>query len=141
VQGKGSDLLQGVWTQDSVKNSGSMLSYTSHKFKISCDSFYVDLTTYSKVNYYADSCFKNGVWKEYAKGVYIQRADSIFLEGTYTKSNYKQKLGGCYQVGRYIKSFRIKEAMPGKLLLESTDNQRELSLSLSEKITCIPKEL
>jgi len=118
-----------------------LLSYTKHKFKITCDSFYVDLTTYSKVNYYADSCFQNGIWKEYAKGVYIVREDTVFLDGTYTKADYKQKISGCYHVGRYIKSFKIKKSGDDGLLLESTDNQRELSLMLREKITCVPKEL
>jgi len=118
-----------------------LLSYTKHKFKITCDSFYVDLTTYSKVNYYADSCFQNGIWKEYAKGVYIVREDTVFLDGTYTKADYKQKISGCYHVGRYIKSFKIKKSGDDRLLLESTDNQRELSLMLREKITCVPKEL
>ena len=141
VQGQGSALLQGIWIQDSVRNEEELLAFTKHRFKISCDSFYVDLTTYSKVNYYSDSCFQQGIWKEYAKGVYIVRSDSIFLDGTYTKANYKQKLGGCYHVGRYIKSFKIKEALPGSLLLESVDNQRELRLKLESEIVCIPKEL
>lgn len=141
VQGKGSDFMQGVWVQDSVRDAEKLLSNTHHRFKITCDSFYVDLTTYSKVNYYADSCFQNGIWKEYAKGVYLVRSDSLFFEGTYTKANYKQKLSGCYQIGRYIKSFKIKKASSDKLLLESTNNQRELSLTLNEKITCAPREL
>ncbi len=141
VQGKGSDFMQGVWVQDSVRDAEKLLNNTHHQFKITCDSFYVDLTTYSKVNYYADSCFQNGIWKEYAKGVYLVRSDSVFFEGTYTKANYKQKLSGCYQIGRYIKSFKIKKASSDKLLLESTNNQRELSLTLNEKITCAPREL
>ena len=141
VQGEGSAMLQGIWAQDTTKFAEPMLSHTSHKFKITCDSFYVDLTTYSKVNYYADSCFQNGIWKEYAKGVYVMRNDSIFLEGTYTYANYKQKLSGCYHIGRYIKSFKLKKASSDTLMLESTDNQRELALKLSERITCVPKEL
>lgn len=141
VQGEGSDLLQGVWTQNPVPRSDQLLSHTSHKFKITCDSFYVDLTTYSKVNYYSDSCFQNGVWKEYAKGVYVMRSDSIFFEGTYTHANYKQKLSGCYHIGRYIKSFKLKKASADSLLLESVDNQRELTLKLTEKIICVPQEL
>ena len=67
VQGKGETFLLGVWSQDSIANSEQLLTYTKHHFKISCDSFYVDLTTYSKVNYYEDSCFNNGIWKEHAK--------------------------------------------------------------------------
>ncbi len=118
VQGKGEAFLQGVWNQDSIPHAGKLLNYTQHKFKFTCDSFYVDLTTHSKVNYYPDSCFNNGVWKEYAKGVYEVRNDSLILEGTYTKANYKQKISGCYQIGRYIKSFYIKSFEPNKLFLQ-----------------------
>lgn len=141
VQGEGLEILQGVWNQDSIVNANKLLNYTQHKFKFTCDSFYVDLTTHSKVNYYSDSCFNNGIWKEYAKGVYIVKSDTLFLLGTYTKANYKQKLSGCYQIGQYIKSFKIKLAEPDKLLFESMDNQGELSLALKEKIICIPQEL
>lgn len=141
VQGAGSAMLQGVWKQDSVVNSDKLLNFTKHDFKFSCDSFYVNLTTYSKVNYYSDSCFNNGVWPEYAKGVYEVRNDSLFLLGTYTKANYKQKLSGCYQIGQYIKSFKILMADSAIIELESTDNQRLIVLALKEKIVCIPREL
>lgn len=141
VQGKGEAFLQGVWNQDSIANAEKLLNYTQHKFKFTCDSFYVDLTTHSKVNYYPDSCFNNGVWKEFAKGVYEVRNDSLILEGTYTKANYKQKISGCYNIGRYIKSFYIKSFEPNKLLLQSASDQRECSLVLKEKIICKQKEL
>lgn len=141
VQGKGEAFLQGVWNQDSIPNAGKLLSYTQHKFKFTCDSFYVDLTTHSKVNYYPDSCFNNGTWKEFAKGVYEVRNDSLILEGTYTKANYKQKISGCYQIGRYIKSFYIKSFEPTKLMLQSASDQRECNLVLKEKVICEPKEL
>ncbi len=141
VQGKGEAFLQGVWNQDSVANADKLLNYTQHKFKFTCDSFYVDLTTHSKVNYYTDSCFNNGVWKEYAKGVYGVRGDSLILSGTYTKANYKQKVSGCYQIGRYEKSFYIKSSSPDQLNLESLGNQRECNLVLKEKIICEPKSL
>ncbi|TDQ09344.1 fumarate hydratase [Pedobacter metabolipauper] len=141
VQGEGSAFLQGVWNQDRVLNAGNLLSYTQHKFKFTCDSFYVDLTTHSKVNYYADSCFNKGVWKEHAKGVYEVRSDSLFLEGTYTKENYKQKISGCYQIGQYIKSFKVKRGDSASLFLESTDNQRSIDLVLKEKVVCKPMQL
>jgi hypothetical protein len=141
VQGEGSPILQGIWNQDSILNADQLLNYTQYKFKFTCDSFYVDLVTNSKVNYYADSCFNNGVWKEYAKGVYQVRADSVFLTGTFTKSNYKQKISGCYQIGQYIKTFKIKLADTSRLLLEGTDNQREVDLKLVEKIICTPQSL
>lgn len=141
IQGEGSPIMQGVWNQDTIPNSEKLLNYTAHRFKFSCDSFYVDLTTHSTVNYYADSCFNNGIWKEYAKGVYQVRSDSLFLEGTYTKANYKQKVSGCYQIGQYIKSFKIQSAKKNQLLLESNDNQRILNLTLKEEFVCVPKEL
>lgn len=141
VQGKGEAFLQGVWNQDSIAHKEQLLNYTQHKFKFTCDSFYVDLTTYSKVNYYADSCFNNGVWKEYAKGVYEVRNDSLILEGTYTKANYKQKVTGCYQIGRYVRSFFVKSFEPNKLSLVNASDQRECNLVLKEKIVCEPKSL
>jgi hypothetical protein len=141
VQGKGETILQGVWNQDSVANSDKLLTFTKHHFKISCDSFYVDLTTISKVNYYSDSCFNKGVWKEYAKGTYAVKGDTLVLNGTFTKSNYKQKVSGCYRTGRYLSNFKIKSSGANSLVLESLNDQRECVLVLKEKITCVPKEL
>lgn len=141
VQGKGEAFLQGVWSQDSIANADQLLSYTQHKFKFTCDSFYVDLTTHSKVNYYADSCYNNGVWKEYAKGVYVVRNDSLFMEGDYTKSNYKQKVSGCFHTGRYIKSFYVKSTSPKLIQMESASDQRDVNLVLKARIICEQKPL
>ncbi len=141
VQGKGEALLQGVWNQDSVANAKQLMNYTQHRFKISCDSFYVDLTTHSKVNYYEDSCYNNGVWKEYAKGTYVVKGDTLILTGTFTKANYKQKVSGCYRNGRYLSNFKIKSSSTNSLVLESLNDHTECALVLKEKITCVPKEL
>lgn len=141
IQGKGEVFLQGVWNQDSVANSDQLLNYTKHHFKISCDSFYVDLTTFSKANYYSDSCFNNGIWKEYAKGTYFVKGDTLMLTGTFTKSNYKQKVSGCYRSGQYLNNFIIKSWSNNQLVLENLNDQRECKLMLKQKITCTPKEL
>lgn len=141
IQGRGSEAFQGVWSQDSIENESKLLTYTKHDFRITCDSFYVNLVTHSKANYYSDSCFNNGIWKEYAKGVYAVRNDSLFLLGTYTKENYKQKISGCYQIGQYIKSFKILKMEKQKIVMESSDNQRIINLFLKERITCVPKSL
>lgn len=141
VQGNGEAMLQGIWNQDSIANAGQLLNYTQHKFKFSCDSFYVDLTTYSKVNYYEESCFNKGVWKEYAKGTYIVKGDTLFLKGTFTKANYKQKVSGCYRNGQYLNNFKIKSAGTTNLVLEGLNDQKECSLVLKEKINCVPKQL
>lgn len=141
VQGKGEALLQGEWNQDSIANADQLLNYTQHHFKITCDSFYVDLTTYSKVNYYEDSCFNKGVWKEHAKGTYVVKGDTLILTGTFTKANYKQKVSGCYRNGRYLSNFKIKSSNSANLVLESLNDHKECTLVLKEKITCVPKEL
>lgn len=141
MQGNGEVFLQGVWNQDSIANADKLMNYSEHKIKFTCDSFYVDLTTHSKVNYYEDPCYNNGVWKEYAKGVYEVRKDSLFLQGTYTKSNYKQKVSGCYTVGIYRKSFIVKSSDASHLFLQSLSDQREVNLVLKQKITCVPQEL
>jgi len=141
VQGNGETFLQGVWNQDSIANSSTLMNYTQHHLKFTCDSFYVDMTTHSKVNYYEDPCYNNGVWKEYAKGVYEVRKDSLFLLGTYTKSNYKQKVSGCYTIGIYRKSFLIKSSDTNHLSLQSLSDQRDVNLVLKQKITCVPQQL
>ena len=141
VQGNGETVLQGIWNQDSVANAKQLMNYTEHKFKFSCDSFYVDLTTHSKVNYYEEACFNKGIWKEYAKGTYTVSGDTLFLRGTFTKANYKQKVSGCYRNGQYISNFKIKSTTENNLLLESLNDQKECLLILKEKINCVPKEL
>ena len=141
IQGKGEAILQGEWNQDSVANASNLLSYTQYHFKITCDSFYVDLTTHSKVNYYEESCFNGGIWKEYAKGTYAINADTLILTGTFTKENYKQKVSGCYRDGQYLTSFKIKSTSSNQLSLESLNDQRECILNLKRRVVCVQKEL
>lgn len=141
IQGKGEAFMQGVWNQDSVAFSNKLSNYTQHHFKITCDSIYIDLVTHSKLNLYEDSCYNNGVWKEYAKGVYAVKGDTLFVGATFTHANYKQKISGCYRIGRYDKNFLIKKKSANTLVLESLSDQREITLSLKEKVTCVQKEL
>lgn len=141
VQGKGEIFMQGIWDQEPRADISNRLNFTQHHLKITCDSFYLDLTTFAKVNYYADSCFNQGIWKEYAKGTYRVSKDTVLLNGTFTKANYKQKVSGCYRIGRYMGRFKIVEQSEGKLKLESLDDQQEINLTLKQKLICIPKEL
>ncbi len=141
VQGKGEAFIQGIWTQDSVANSEKLQAYTMHQFKFTCDSFYVDLTTHAKVNYYEEACFNSGHWKEYAKGVYQVRNDTLFLVGDFTKSNYKQKVSGCYRSGRYITNLKVKTWSANQIQLENLGDHAEMNLTLKENIICVPKAL
>jgi len=141
VQGKGEDFMQGVWNEDLVAYSEKLSNYTQHHFKFTCDSVYIDMITHSKVNFYEDSCYHNGIWKEYAKGVYVVKGDTLFIGATFTHANYKQKISGCYRIGRYEKNFLINKKSADTLLLESLNDQREIKLTLKDKLTCVPKEL
>jgi len=141
IQGKGEAFMQGVWNEDSVAFSSKLSNYTQHHFKITCDSIYINLLTHSKVNFYEDSCYNKGIWKEYAKGVYAVRGDTLFIGATFTHANYKQKISGCYRIGRYDKNFLIKRKSPDTLVLEGLSDQREIKLSLKEKVNCVQKEL
>ena len=139
MQGEGEPLLQGVWEQDSVQYQDKLLEFTQHKFTFTCDSFYATLVTRSKVNQYPDSCFNGGTWSEYAKGTYVFRNDTLYILGTFTHANFKQKLSGCYRIGQYKPVFLLKEHKADKMILQ--DQHINLTLNLKQKITCDPKPL
>ena len=141
LQGKGADFLQGEWMEDSVRYRDDLLQYTTHQFKFTCDSFYVTLETKAKSNYYPDSCFNNGQWTEYAKGLYAVRGDSVIISGTFTKSNFKQKISGCYRIGQYLETFVIKDRAPESLSLESVRQHRPIQLTQKRRTTCIQKPI
>jgi len=140
-QGRGASFLQGVWEEEPVAYRDSLLQYTSHKVKFTCDSFYVTLETSARANYYEDSCFNKGKWKEYAKGVYVVRNDTLYMVGTFTKANYKQKLSGCYRIGQYLPVFLIKSTSPEQIELQGLQQHISVTLKLKEKINCVPQPL
>mgnify|MGYP003577761205 CR=1 FL=1 len=141
VQGPGADFLQGEWAQDSVLHRDSLLQYTRHRIKFSCDSFYLSLETTSKVNIYPDSCYNNGVWNEYVKGTYQTSGDTLSLYGTFTKSNYKQKISGCYRIGTYKPVFIITKSTSTQLELQGLESHLPVTLNLRERTPCVQKPL
>lgn len=141
IQGPGSAILQGVWEEEPAKFRDSLLQYTQHRFKFTCDSFYASLTTASKVNYYEDSCYHDGTWKEYAKGNYIVQNDTLYIIGTFTKEDFRQKLSGCYRIGQYLPVFLIRKAGKEKIELLNLQQFVPVTLKLKEKITCNPQPL
>lgn len=140
-QGVGSSCVQGEWEEIPPAYQPELLQYTQHQFKFSCDSFYVNLTTHAKTNIYTDSCFNQGVWKEYAKGTYETRGDTLYLSGTFTKANGKQKISGCYRIGQYVHTLIIQKNTQNTLLLKSLSQQIPLSLRLNKAVVCKPKPL
>ena len=141
MQGKGSNDLQGLWEEESVAYQNERLQYSKHQFRFSCDSVYVTIQTFAKVNNYPDSCFNNGNWKEYAKGVYETKNDTLLITATFTKPNFKQKISGCYRIGQYLPAFVIKKSSGDALQLEGLLDHLPLNLKLKEKTLCIQKPL
>lgn len=140
-QGKGTEFLQGIWEEEPVYYMDSLIQYTRHSFRFTCDSVYVTLETTAKANYYPDSCFNKGKWNEYAKGNYAIKDDTLFILSTFTKANYKQKLSGCYRIGQYLPKFVIKERGQNKLVLHGSQQHIPVTLKLKERIKCVPKPL
>ncbi len=139
IQGRGAESLQGVWEQDSI--SSEIENYTKHKFRFSCDSFYVELQVNNRINYFTDTCSTNGKRVEFAKGIYALKGDSLFLSGTYTKENYKQKISGCYNIGSYKHNFLITESANGRMSMRDLSNNQECIFKQTEKYVCEPKPL
>lgn len=141
MQDEGEPYLQGVWVQDSVTNQDSRLTYSLYKFKFTCDSVYITLNTHSKVKTVVDSCFGNGHWTEYARGVYLVRNDSLLIESTFTRENWRQKLSGCHRIGQFLPRFKLIHHGTDSLRLESQYYQTQVNLKKVEDIVCIPKPI
>ena len=141
LQGIGTESLQGTWEEDSVDFQDQKLQYSKHRFRFSCDSVYVTIQTFAKVNMYPDSCFNNGTWTEYAKGTYLTKQDTLIVNATFTKSNFKQKISGCYRIGQYLPAFVIRKNTVDSLYLESIQQHLQLKLSLKERTICVQKPL
>lgn len=140
MQHEGADFFQGVWVQDSISDPSQTLNYSLHEFKISCDSMYVTLHVHNKIKTIPDSCYGDGNWKEYAKAVYVQRGDSLIVEGLYTKPTGKQKISGCYRSGPYVPRFKIAHHSADSIVLENRFEARPIVLRKVSDIRCVPKK-
>lgn len=141
LQGKGTESIQGVWEEDSPYYQDKRLQYSKHKFRFTCDSVYLTIKTFVKVSTYPDSCFNNGEWVEYAKGTYLTQSDTLMLKTTFTKSNFKQKISGCYRIGQYLPAYIITKNTGDSLYLQSLKQHVQIKLSLRERTQCVQKPL
>lgn len=141
MQGRGNKDLQGIWDEGDVAYQNERLQYSKHQFRFSCDSVYVTIKTFAKVNTYPDSCFNNGSWVEYAKGVYETKKDTLIITATFTKPDFKQKISGCYRTGQYLPAFVIKKNTIDTLYLEGIQDHLPLNLYIKQRINCVPKPL
>ncbi|RYF84577.1 MAG: fumarate hydratase [Chitinophagaceae bacterium] len=139
VQGMGDERVQGIWDQTGIDSAS--LNGVKHHLKFTCDSFYMKLSVDARINYFSDTCATDGKRVEFAKGVYAVQNDTLMLSGVYTKSNFKQKISGCYNIGRYRHNFLMVENNGTELTIRDLSNNQTFILGLQEKIICEPKAL
>ena len=142
MQTPGQSYLQGVWQQDSVPMQNKLINYSLYHFRFSCDSFFVAIKTFSKVNYGADSCMKTGHWTEYTRGHYEQRHDTLFLKGQFCNPDYTIKDDpGCFRIGVYEEFFKITQKTDSLIQLSSTSGVIPINAHLIKHTSCTIKPL
>jgi len=141
IQGEGESYLQGVWQQDTLLHQDKRLTYSLYQLKFTCDSVYITIKTVSKVKNVIDSCFGDGTWTEYARGVYLVRNDSLLIESTFTHPDWRQKLTGCHRIGQFLPRFKLIKHTADSLYLSSQYYQTPVNLKKTTSISCVPKPL
>lgn len=142
LQGNGEDYIQGEWKQDSIPMQKQLLTYSLYKFKFNCDSVFIEVNSFSKVNSGADSCMNAGHWTEYIRGTYRQNNDTLHIKGNFCNADYSlKKQEGCFRSGPYEEFFKVGKTTDSLIQLSSTSNVIPVNLRLIKKITCNPKPL
>ncbi|MCS3732892.1 fumarate hydratase [Mucilaginibacter dorajii] len=141
-QKPGIKYLQGEWKQDSVPAQKRLVTYSLYDLKFSCDSFFMKVSTVSKVNYGADTCMGSGHWAEYIKGTYTQKQDTLHLKGEFCTANggYKDEKT-CFRYGDYEEFFKVKQIKDSLIQFTSTSNVIPINARLVKRTNCIPKPL
>src|ERR1700712_5326536 len=137
TQKPGESSLQGEWQQDPVPMQKQLLTYSLYHFRFSCDSFFVSIKTFSKVNYGTDSCMRAGRWTEYTRGNYGQRNDTLFLKGQFCNPDFTIKdNAGCFRSGNYEEIFKINKVTDSAIQLSSTSGVIPIYAHLIKRTTC-----
>ncbi|MBW4888128.1 fumarate hydratase [Mucilaginibacter sp. HMF5004] len=142
LQGNGVKALQGEWKQDTIGNSKQLVNYTLYNFRFSCDSVFIRMENFSKVNYGTDTCMNKGHWLEYAGATYDQKESKLHVKGFYCDANYHLKNpGGCFNSGVYEDTFSLTMKDDSVLELLPVSSTVPIKLKLTKRTTCTPKPL
>jgi hypothetical protein len=142
MQTPGESYLQGEWQQDSVPKQKQLVTYSLYHLKFSCDSFFVAIHSFSKINTGPDTCMNSGRWSEYCKGTYEQKHDTLHLKGQFCNADMTIKDDkGCFRSGDYEEFFKITKKTDFLVQLASTTNIIPINARLVKKISCNPKPL
>jgi hypothetical protein len=141
-QTPGQSYLQGEWLQDSVTNQKQLLSYSLYHIKFSCDSFFMSIHSFSKIDNGVDTCTKSGRWIEYTRGTYVQTSDTLHLKGQFANADFTIKdATGCFRAGDYAEDFKVMKRADSLVRLISTTNVIPIDARLIKRTTCHPKPL
>jgi hypothetical protein len=142
VQTRGTGYLQGEWQQDSVTNQKQLLTYSLYHLKFSCDSFYMTIRSFSKINSGMDSCMNSGRWTEYTRGTYEQKRDTLHLTGQFCNANFTIKdATGCFRSGDYDEYFKVTKKTDSLMQFASTTNVIPINARLIKRTSCHPKPI
>ena len=142
MQTKGENFLQGEWQQDSVAGQKQLVTYSLYHLKFSCDSFFMSIKSFSKVNTGSDTCMNSGHWAEYTRGTYDQKHDTLHLKGQFCNADMTLKDDkGCFRFGDYEEFFKLTKKTESIVEFASTSNIIPINAHLTKKITCQPKPL
>jgi hypothetical protein len=142
MQTPGEGYLQGEWQQDSVPAQKSLVSYSLYRFKFSCDSFFMTINSFSKVNTGPDACMNSGRWVEYTKGTYLQKNDTLHLKGQFCNANMTLKDDkGCFRSGDYEELFKVIKKTDSTIQFSSITNVIPVDAHLVRRTTCHPKPI
>lgn len=142
MQTPGQAYLQGEWQQDSVPGQKALLTYSLYHLRFSCDSFFMSIKTFSKVNYGADTCMSHGHWTEYTRGHYEQRNDTLFLKGQFCNPDYTIKeIANCFRLGVYEEFFKVSKKTDSLIQFSSTSGVIPINARLIKRTSCHIKPL
>ncbi|MBC7653003.1 MAG: hypothetical protein H7098_00850 [Oligoflexus sp.] len=134
---QGVDFLQGKWTEDTVENKEQLVAYQRHRFTFTCDSFYLTIHSFSKVNLQGGSCYDAKEWNEYAKGNYILSKDTLKLNGNFVNKDFRYKAEtSCYRTGKYIEDFMLNSHQDSTVHITSLLTGLHHQINLKEKLVC-----
>ena len=142
MQTQGENYLQGEWQQDSVPDQKQLVSYSLYHLKFSCDSFFVEIHSFSKVNTGPDTCMNSGHWTEYCRGTYEQKHDTLHLKGQFCNADMTIKDDkGCFRSGDYEEFFKVTKKTDSLVQFASISNVIPINAHLIKRTSCIPKPL
>lgn len=125
--------IEGKWVQNElIKGTHEGVEYyfefCGNDFKLKMD-FVTDAISPE------DTC-SSGSWSEYVTGVFEVDKNILIADGYYTDSLYSRKTHGCFNIGEFNESYKLRMEDPLVLILQKDDSSNEFTLNLEAKVAC-----